>query len=274
MATKVWKNKQQNTKLPSRENQNAVVSVQEIKVVSYPDHSNSKPAYFENPDIPWIQSPKINEPLNELVIALAHEMRNPLAVISSSTELLNNKAEKDDDLKICVDMIRKSTVRINDLIIRLLAVQQFMETKENTCSIAAIFNDVLEIVADHIRLKGITVIRDFYKADSVLVLDKSKLQIAFTNIITNAIEAMPSVNGVLRLSIKENNNHYSVRIEDNGCGMSKHHLQSIFERGFTEKLNGSGYGLSITNSFLQANNVVMKVKSEEGKGTIFLLLFN
>ena len=272
MRTKKLKDKQ--SKIPDSDNQNESESINKIKVVYYPEPSASKPGYIENPDIPWIQSPQTNEQPNDFVVALVHEMRNPLAVICLSAELIIDLTHNDDDLKVCLDTIKKSTLKINDLIFRLLAVQQLTEATENPCSVVTIFDEVLETVADRIRLKSITVIKDFYAAESLLALDKSKLKIAFINIIMNAIDAMPLVNGILRLAIKENNGKYSVRIEDNGCGISKENLQSIFKRGFTNKPNGSGYGLSITTNFLQANNVAMKVKSEEGKGTIFLLLFN
>ena len=104
-------------------------------------------------------------------------------------------------------------------------------------------------------------------------MDKPKIKIALTNIIINAIDAMPSENGELRVCTKLIKGRYAVSIQDNGCGISKENLPLIFNPYFTNKSGGMGVGLAATNDILQSNNVSVKVESVVGEGTRFILLF-
>ncbi len=82
------------------------------------------------------------------------------------------------------------------------------------------------------------------------------------------------VGGVLRLIIKCAFGKYIVQIEDNGCGISKVNLRSLFTTAFTHKPGGLGLGLPIIYDTLRSNHVGVTVESEEGKGTVFILLFD
>ena len=99
------------------------------------------------------------------------------------------------------------------------------------------------------------------------------MQIALTNIIINAVEAMTRQNGQLTLVTKSNNGIPVVQIRDNGCGISKQNLKSIFMPNFSNKPGGLGIGLASTFRILQSNHVGIDVESEEGAGTSFILSF-
>jgi signal transduction histidine kinase len=100
------------------------------------------------------------------------------------------------------------------------------------------------------------------------------MQIALTNIIINAIDAMPSENGELKLTTKSIDGKYIIQVEDNGCGISKANLKHIFKPFFTKKPGGLGLGLATTYHILKSNHVGIDVESEEGKGTLFILSFD
>ncbi len=216
--------------------------------------------------------PKLNDDEHEFIAFLAHEVRNPLASIKLSAEILHSIL-KDDDLKDYLDIIMRNSVRINDLITKLLTYQK-QEREETSHSVNGLLTEVLYIVRDRMKLKNITVINTFSADDFVIVANEEKMKIAFTNIIVNAIDAMPSEKGILKLSGKYITGKYVIEIEDNGCGISAAHLQSIFNAGFTNKPGGLGFGLQITKTILEANNVEIKVESDESVFTRFTLLFN
>lgn len=206
------------------------------------------------------------------VTALAHEVRNPLTNINLAVDMLAY-AINDDEPKLYLDIIKRSSTRINHLISDLLRHQGPDKTEGNDYSMHRLLDEVLEIAADRIRLKNITVRKEYALQDKQLSVDATKIRIALTNIVINAIEAMSLGNGELRLTETPVDGHYSLEIADNGCGIPAEHLQQIFDPYFTRKPGGLGLGLSTTREILQSNNIGMTVESKEGEGTCFTLLF-
>jgi signal transduction histidine kinase len=136
-----------------------------------------------------------------------------------------------------------------------------------------LLDEALDMTEDRILLKNITVRKDYSTLDCKILVNKQKIKIALVNIIINAIDAMPSENGKLKLITKSINGKCVIEIEDNGIGISKENLQHIFTPYFTAKTGGMGLGLSTTMNILKANHAVTEVESEEGKGTRFILSF-
>ena len=105
-------------------------------------------------------------------------------------------------------------------------------------------------------------------------VSRPKMKIALTNIIINAVEAMTSGKGELKLVTKIVEGDYIILIEDNGCGISRKNLKNIFKPYFTNKPGGLGLGLATTFNILRANCVGINVESEEGHGSRFILSFD
>jgi signal transduction histidine kinase len=213
-----------------------------------------------------------NDPVLPFASVLAHEVRNPLTNINLAIEMLGS-AIKDDDLKLYLDIIMRSSMRINSLINELLKCQQVDEMQAEKHFIHQLLDEVLEMAEDRITLKNIAVSRDYASQDCKIVLNRSKMKIALTNIIVNAIDAMTRENGHLRVVTKSIGGISVIEIADNGCGISKGNLKNIFKPYFTNKPGGLGLGLATTYDILRANHVGINVESEKGKGTRFILLF-
>jgi signal transduction histidine kinase len=204
---------------------------------------------------------------------LVHEVRNPLTNINLAVELLKSTMSEGEQ-KIYLDIIRRSSIRINDLLNELLKYQQADEAQPQKHSIHDLLDEVLKMAADRISLKNIMVRKNYAAQDCKLVLNEPTMKIALTNIIINAIDAMASVKGELTLATQISGDKYIIRIEDNGSGISKENLKNIFQPFFTNKPGGVGLGLSATHAILLANHATVNVQSEKGKGTRFTLLFN
>jgi signal transduction histidine kinase len=209
----------------------------------------------------------------QFVAALAHEIRNPLSNINLAVEMLKSAIREDDNQKIYLDIIMRSSVRINELINDLLKYQQVDEVQTERLSICQLLDEVVEMAKDRIMLKNIAVRKNYATRDCKMILNKQKMKIALTNIIINAIDAMGTENGELRLATKLINNRYAIQIEDNGCGISKGDLKYIFKPNYTNKAGGLGLGLAATYDILQLNHVGVNVESQKGEGTRFILLF-
>jgi signal transduction histidine kinase len=185
-----------------------------------------------------------------------------------------NSVITDNELKIYVDIISRSSKRINHLINELILHQEIVESGTNKHSLHQLLDEALSLAADRIILKKIIVRKEYGAEDGKIRVDKEKIGIALTNIIINAIEAMPAQNGELTLVTRSIGNKYVIEIADNGTGIKNDQLQDIFKPHFTNKPGGMGLGLSTTLEILQYNHVVVDVSSEEGHGTRFILFFD
>lgn len=206
------------------------------------------------------------------ITALAHEVRNPLCNINLALELLKT-TNLDEEQMGYVNIIMRGGGRIKDLINKLLIADQPQESSSEFYSLHQLLEEVLTMAKDRILLKKIAVYRDYAATEYSVLLNKEEIKIALTNIVVNAIDAMPSEGGELKLITKSIGLQCSIEIQDNGIGISKVNLKRIFEPYFTNKPGGMGLGLSTTLNTLRANHASVDVRSEEGLGTSFILSF-
>jgi signal transduction histidine kinase len=218
------------------------------------------------------QEIKEEKPRTLFSSALAHEVRNPLNNINLAIEMLTSTI-LDNDQKIYVDIIRRAAFRINGLVTELLTPCELGEMPSENQSIQQLLDDVLAMAEDRIRLKNISVRKDYTTIDCRIWINKQQMKIALTNIIINAIDAVALDSGQLKVVTRSINGQCVIEIEDNGVGISKTNLANIFKPFFTNKQGGMGLGLSTTLEILHANHAQVDVKSKVGQGTRFLLSF-
>lgn len=204
---------------------------------------------------------------------LAHELRNPLTSINLAVQMLQSIVT-DDSQRACLDIILRSSIRINDMITDLLTPPATETISQEKYSIDQLLDEVLLMTGDRLLLKNITVTKKYSTEDCEIIMNRPKMKIALTNIIINAIDAMPSENGQLKLVTRSLNGKWIIEVEDNGIGISKKNLKTIFKPYFTNKPGGMGLGLSTTLDILLSNHARASVQSEEGKGTRFILSFD
>lgn len=208
----------------------------------------------------------------QIASILAHEVRNPLTNISLAIGMLESHI-KDDEAKVYLDIITRSSMRINLLVNELLKNKQEEELHTEKYSIHLLIDEVLAMAEDRIMLKNIVVYKEYAVKDCDIALNKQEMKIALTNIIINAIDAMIMDKGELKLITKASDEECTVYIEDNGCGISQDNLPSIFRPYFTNKPGGMGLGLATTHDILRLNNVGLDVESVVDEGTRFILHF-
>lgn len=206
-----------------------------------------------------------------LVRTLAHEVRNPLTNINLSIEQMEVDFE-DEDAKFFIDIIRRNSQRINDLITELLNTSRPSEVTFSRYNLQEILESTVEQAIDRINLKNIKLLCD-YPTDIWIDVDKTKIQIALLNIIINAVEAMNEGEGILKIHAIQRNKFAIVTIEDNGVGISQEHIERLFEPYFTSKNNGIGLGLAATLNIIQSHKARVEVESEVGQGTKFIISF-
>lgn len=209
----------------------------------------------------------------DFTATLAHEIRNPLATINLSLALMLAERQ-DDELKMYVDIIKRSSERINELVNEMVNNRNMDENQVANQSIHHLLDEVVEMAKVRILLKNIMVCKEYDPTDCIVALNRPKMKIALTNIIVNAIEAMDSQYRELKVVTMSIAGKYVVQIEDNGCGISENNLKNIFNANFTNRPGGMGIGLAATYDILESNHVKVHVESELGSGTHFFLLFD
>ncbi len=209
-----------------------------------------------------------------LVRTLAHEVRNPLNNINLSIEQLLQASGSDGESNLYLEIVQRNSKRIGDLITELLnSSRMSTQMKLQKESLTGVMDAAIQSAIDRITLKHINLRISYPEKEPLALLDAEKIQLAFLNIIINAIEAMDENKGILHITIKSFSDEHFVEITDNGCGISKENLQRLFEPYFTSKRNGMGLGLASTLNIIQSHNAHIDVKSELGAGTSFVIAF-
>ncbi|MDG1278658.1 MAG: ATP-binding protein [Algoriphagus sp.] len=206
---------------------------------------------------------------------LAHEVKNPLTTIVLSAdqlqmELPEEVLKESGDL---IEVIQRNCQRINQLVTQLLDSTRFSELDISSQSINSLLDEALDTVKDRIEMKKIKIIKNYDPDICKIEVDPEKVKIALINLIVNAVEAIDRNEGEMKLSTAVKSKFCRVEIEDNGTGISKENLERLFEPFFTSKSTGTGLGLTNTQNIIFSHGGSIRVKSEVGRGTTFIINF-
>jgi PAS domain S-box-containing protein len=206
-----------------------------------------------------------------LVRTLAHEVRNPLNNISLSADQLIQEI-KEEDSQLYLDVIRRNSARISTIITELLNSSRPSEIDLSSTSLQELLQEVVDQAADSMQLKSVKLLVDFPESSLNVLADRSKLKIAFMNLVVNAIEAMENLEDArLQLRLSSTENQAICEVTDTGCGISADNLGRLFEPYYTSKRNGMGLGLASTMNIIQSHKGYIEVHSKPDKGTTFLV---
>lgn len=210
--------------------------------------------------------------VGRLVRTLAHEVRNPLNNINMSIDQMEEYLT-DDSLGTYIEIVKRNSGYINSLITELLHSLRHTEMNIQKWPVHDIFYLSLAKVKDRLDLKKIQVKVNLPQEDLHVMIDLEKMNSAFLNLLTNAIEAIEHTDGMIWLSSEKSKDGIVIKISDNGMGIPAESLGRLFEPYYTTKRNGMGLGMVATLNILQSHNATIEVKSEVGKGTTFSILF-
>lgn len=207
-----------------------------------------------------------------LVRTLAHEIRNPLTNIGLSIDGLLEKGLDSSQMPF-VEIIRRGSKRINDIISELLQSSKAMELKPELVDLNELIREVLVIAQDRIELKNIRTNVSLLNFPVVKKLDKEKFKIAILNLVVNAIEAMDKQDSLLTVSLNKNLDQTIIQVKDNGQGIREEELKKLFEPYFTTKKSGMGLGLVSTLNIIKSHEAIIEVDSKPEVGTSFKVIF-
>ena len=212
--------------------------------------------------------------IGEVVSSIAHNLSNPLNIISGNADyLLLDKKEDDPEYEELKTILDEAT-RITKSIRHLLNFSRPLHTEKNQNDI----NEVLQSVAagyKHINNnKEIKIKKNLQKDIPAFNFDRFQLEDVFSNLINNAIQAIPQ-KGEIKINSSFENNSVIVEIIDNGNGIVKENLENIFLPFYSSKDygKGTGLGLAIAKRIINEHKGEILVESKVGKGTKFTLVF-
>ncbi|MDA8390572.1 MAG: HAMP domain-containing sensor histidine kinase [Gammaproteobacteria bacterium] len=208
--------------------------------------------------------------LGQLSSALAHEIRNPIGVISAASALLDRPdqtADKQTELK---RMIREESARVSALVSDFLKLSRNRPPSPAAIDPAApMRRAVAGVIA---RYPEITVDYALQHGQAHILADGDLLQQVWTNLLTNAAEAMNG-RGHIRLASSCRGQSVFLSIDDDGPGLDAAVMPRLFEPFFTTKASGTGLGLSIAAALVEANNGHLEAVPQPGCGARFVMRF-
>jgi PAS domain S-box-containing protein len=208
--------------------------------------------------------------LGQMAASVSHELRNPLSVINNVAYYLRAQhPELDEKSAKMLDILEREVERSDRIIGNMLG---FSRSKPNLTESLDINDMVKQYFADQDRLPG-NIQLNLELADNLPTLnaDMEKLNQVLDNLVSNACHAMPD-GGTLTIASKVgDNNTLELTVRDTGHGMSADVQKKIFEPLFSTKTTGFGLGLVVVKTMVEDHHGQVKVSSEEGKGTEFII---
>ena len=213
--------------------------------------------------------------IGEMAAGLAHEMRNPLAAITGSIELLKQGLNLNGTDKRLMQIILRGKNQLESFVRDFLLLARPIPTSRESVDL----NEVVEEVLENIKLtddwtSAIKIVKVFSgKAKSLT--NREEVRQIIHNLVINAVQAMKE-GGILSIEIKnqklnDQEDYVEIKVKDNGCGIEEKNLKNIFEPFITNKEKGTGLGLAIVSRFVDGYKGRIKVESIINEGTTFIV---
>jgi two-component system sensor histidine kinase PilS (NtrC family) len=217
--------------------------------------------------------------IGELAASMAHEIRNPLAALSGSMQVLNRELKLEDENRRLMEIALKEAERLNMIITTFLKYARPMPLNKKRCSLHDLLEDTLSLLRNSPDYRDdISLVTSFTKGKVWIMMDPDQIKQVFWNVVLNAIEAMPQ-GGQLAIETRKlktvhrlvnqrpGSSIVEVRFTDTGVGITPEELERIFYPFFTTKQKGSGLGLSIVHRIIEEHGGRILVESKPGQGT-------
>ncbi|MEI7770801.1 MAG: PAS domain-containing protein [Chloroflexales bacterium] len=203
---------------------------------------------------------------------IAHEIRNPLAIIAASAQLLDEHPEDDELRQQCTQKIVTSAQRASLIIEHLLKFAHPPQERFRLLNIHATLEETFTLLTHQLLVSRVVLQRDFSPDVPRIYGNPELLQQVFTNLILNACNAMPQ-GGQLKVQTRLIDDLIELRFCDSGHGIADEHVARIFDPFFTTRAvgKGTGLGLSISYSIVQQHHGTMEAINDPSQGATFII---
>lgn len=209
--------------------------------------------------------------IGELSASIAHDLRSPIAAIRLSLGDLEDLAKDSSESQKTIQNAKAAIGRIERLINDILWYSRADMLKKSKVNLAQSLIDAVAMFSDEVKKRNVEINLD---CDESITLDAdaTRLNEIFTNLLSNAFEAVKDNDGKISITAKRVNDKALIDFVDNGRGINSEIISKIFIPFFTTKQGGTGLGLPIVKRLVNAHGGEISVQSNEGKGTVVTIV--
>lgn len=220
--------------------------------------------------------------VGKLASSVAHEVKNPLAIIIQGMEYLKEKLrKKDDDVSLILKDLEEAVGKADNVVKGLLDFASLSKLLTKPENLNSIMENSLLLMRNLLDKHRISITKNYEENLPLIEIDKNRIEQVFINLILNAIEAMPD-GGNLTITTytaqpQEDTKWVATRIDDTGPGIPEDILENIFEPFFTTKAagGGSGMGLATVKNIIEMHGGKINISNRKnGHGASAVVLFN
>jgi two-component system sensor histidine kinase PilS (NtrC family) len=205
--------------------------------------------------------------VGRVAASIAHEIRNPLAAMRGSIQVLRSEMDGNSSQAELMEIILRESDRLNRIITDYLTYARPRSQAHVSVDVHELLQETFTLLRHSPELQPGHSLEEDYPAEAVTMnADASQLKQVFWNIARNALQAMPD-GGTLRAELKHSaGNRLRITFTDTGAGMSPEQVEHLFEP-FSSRTGGTGLGLSIVYQIIRDHGGTINVRSREGQGT-------
>ncbi len=211
--------------------------------------------------------------LGIVAAGIAHEVKNPLAIIIQGVEYLKSTVESDKTLLDVTERIKRSALRADNIIKGLLSFTRQTPIQAEDVEITPIIEETLSLVEYQTKFKHIRIVRQYAPDLPKVTVDGNQIKQVFVNLLLNSFEAMQN-GGTVTISTEairdeKDKRYLQISIADTGCGIPEGELEKIFDPFYTTKNTpvNAGLGLSVTKGIIDKHHGKIRIESEVDRGT-------
>jgi two-component system NtrC family sensor kinase len=212
--------------------------------------------------------------IGQLTAGVAHELNEPLGNILGFAQLSSKATDLPKQVYSDLDNIVKAALHAREVIKKLMFFSRQAPPRETQVNLNQLVEDGIYLFESRCAKNGIIVTKKLCKDLPSIKADLSQLQQVFTNLVVNALQAMPD-EGKLNIETSWDDHYVYLLVQDSGVGMTQETIKQIFLPFFTTKdiKQGTGLGLSVVHGIVQAHGGNINVESRIGNGTRFRIKF-
>jgi signal transduction histidine kinase len=215
--------------------------------------------------------------LGQLAAGVAHEIRNPLNAISMASQRLKREfmpgdEEKIKEFQILASVIRDEIRRLDGIIEEFLTFSKSRRLELHDYPVSEVLQKIVNLIKEEAALKGITIETRYNQEPAIIPMDVDKLQQALFNFVKNAMESISGAGNIILSVDAGRRDRISIKISDNGCGMTSEEIERIFNPEYTTKEKGLGLGLPLAHEIIRGHGGEIRVVSQQGEGTTFEIM--